>query len=124
MGSSSPILRLRGLPFSCTAEDVEQFFEGFGVAALHLCHKNGGAGRRRGPQLRRGGGPGAPRAPVGPAGAVGAPRRPASSPLRALMSSPAGKRSGEGYVEFESPEEAARALKEKQHAHLGSRYIE
>lgn len=36
----------------------------------------------------------------------------------------AGKRSGEGYAEFETADEAARALKEKQHAHLGSRYIE
>ncbi|PSC72926.1 translation factor-like [Micractinium conductrix] len=35
-----------------------------------------------------------------------------------------GKPTGEAYVEFEEPEEAARALKERQHEHIGSRYIE
>ena len=44
--------------------------------------------------------------------------------LRLLAPSRAGKPTGEAYVEFEEPEEAARALKERQHEHIGSRYIE
>lgn len=60
------LLRLRGLPFSCTEEDVLGFFEDSGQAvAVHLSTKNGGSGawgavgapRRRG-QARHG----APRA--------------------------------------------------------------
>lgn len=75
--SSSPILRLRGLPFSASAEEVgsEGFFAGYDCVAVHLCTRNG-------------------------------------------------KRTGEAYIELSSAEEAARALKERQHEHLGSRYIE
>ncbi|PRW18353.1 G-rich sequence factor 1 [Chlorella sorokiniana] len=76
MASLSTLLRLRGLPFSCTEEEVLGFFEGSGKAvAVHLSTKNG-------------------------------------------------KRSGEGYAEFETPEDAQKALAEKQHAHLSTRYIE
>ena len=34
------------------------------------------------------------------------------------------KPTGECYTEFETAEAAAKALKEKQHEHMGSRYIE
>jgi hypothetical protein len=36
----------------------------------------------------------------------------------------AGKPTGEGYVEFSSAEIATQALKARQRAHLGTRYIE
>ena len=36
----------------------------------------------------------------------------------------AGKPNGEAYVQFSSAEEARRALKERQHEHMGPRYIE
>ena len=36
----------------------------------------------------------------------------------------AGKPTGEAYVEFSTAEEAQRALKDRQHQHIGSRYIE
>lgn len=39
MGSN--ILRLRGLPFSSTEEDVVEFFAGFDVKAVYLGNKSG-----------------------------------------------------------------------------------
>lgn len=62
----------------------------------------------------------APGRPPGPA------RR---ADVKSLMSKLRGaprrsKRNGEAYVEFGSAEDAAKALKERQHEHLGSRYIE
>lgn len=41
-----------------------------------------------------------------------------------LTSLRAGKPTGEAYVEFESADEAARAMRERQHENMGSRYIE
>ena len=60
----SVLLRLRGLPFSCTEEEVMGFFEGSGTAvAVHLSTKNGEGGGARGPQLRGRAGGARPRAP-------------------------------------------------------------
>jgi hypothetical protein len=36
----------------------------------------------------------------------------------------AGKNTGEAYVEMASVEDAMKALQDKQHQHMGSRYIE
>lgn len=61
--SGSVILRLRGLPFSASPEDVEGFFEGYETADVYLGSKNGWAGgaggtRSCGGRLpRRGGAP-------------------------------------------------------------------
>ena len=40
-GEGQRILRLRGLPFSATAEDLENFFQEWEVQATHICHRNG-----------------------------------------------------------------------------------
>ncbi|KAL4853433.1 Heterogeneous nuclear ribonucleoprotein F [Chlorella vulgaris] len=40
------------------------------------------------------------------------------------LGSKSGKNTGEAYVEMQSPEDAQKALQEKQHQHIGSRYIE
>ena len=121
----STILRLRGLPFSCSEEEVVGFFEGAGeVVAVHLSTKNGARGgvgrsgrchRARAAAARA---QGRPRLRRGGRGA----RRPHVHPRCNCPS--AGKRSGEGYAEFASPEHADKALKTKQHAHLSTRYIE
>ena len=37
----SPCLRLRGLPFDVTDEDIRIFFEGFQIDHLYLMRKNG-----------------------------------------------------------------------------------
>ncbi len=76
----------------------------------------------RGAQLRgrrAGSGPGACPGCAGPVGRGGDQTSP-----RVAFWAPAGKRSGDGYVEFETPEDAQKALEEKQHAHLSTRYIE
>ena len=119
----STLLRLRGLPFSCTEEEVLGFFEGSGKAvAVHLGTKNGGCGGARGVAATQGGGPGAAQGVPGCA-SVNGRARDETSPCVAFPHPP-GKRSGEGYAEFETPEDAQKALTEKQHAHLSTRYIE
>ena len=52
------------------------------------------------------------------------PRLPRAQPARNNPLSAAGKPTGEAYVEFATAEEAQRALKDRQHQHIGSRYIE
>ena len=72
----SRVLRLRGLPFSCSNDEVLGFFEGYDPRDVYLGSKNGWAGRagaRAGAQLR------------------GAARRPAPAPRPRLKSgAPAG----------------------------------
>lgn len=38
---SVPILRLRGLPYSATLEEVQQFFADYDLETVHLGLKNG-----------------------------------------------------------------------------------
>mmetsp|Transcript_17004 Transcript_17004/g.49254 ORF Transcript_17004/g.49254 Transcript_17004/m.49254 type:complete len:269 (+) Transcript_17004:1-807(+) len=73
MVANSPVLKLRGMPYTATVEDVVAFFMGYGVTAAQV---------QLGPQP------------------------------------------GHAIVRFNSPPEAQRALAEKNHAHMGARYIE
>lgn len=66
-------LKLRGMPYSATAEDVLNFFSGYGAVRESVS--------------------------LGPL-------------------------PGQAIVRFASPAEAARALHERNHAHMGARYIE
>ena len=35
------LLRLRGLPFTATVDDVRAFFDGYTLAGVHLCQRGG-----------------------------------------------------------------------------------
>lgn len=69
--------------------------------------------------LRSGGQPGPP--PFAP---CAGPRCPRATPTLHLACCPAGKPTGEAYVQLDTAEEAARAMKERQHENMGTRYIE
>lgn len=71
----SPILRLRGLPFQSTEDDVRDFFKGFSVKEVHICKRSG-------------------------------------------------RLTGESYVQFDSSDIAAAALKQLDRKYIGQRYIE
>lgn len=73
------IVRCRGLPFSCTPDDLRAFFEGYAVEEVYLGTKNGEAqGRRGGRQGGREAGSVRPRVPVVQAGAGPTPSCPAA----------------------------------------------
>ena len=40
-GANSPILRLRGLPFQASPEDVQTFFAGYPCSLVHICKRRG-----------------------------------------------------------------------------------
>ena len=117
-GVMSTILRARGLPFAATVDDLHAFFSPEPVKAVYLGTRNGCDN----PAL-----PSAPPCAAGP---------PACRPAQHWQGSLAAvdgrhlapkfcrKPTGECYTEFETAEAAAKALKEKQHEHMGSRYIE
>lgn len=71
-------MRLRGLPFTCTADQVMDFLDGFTIEESSVLFTTNAEGRP----------------------------------------------SGEAYVRFHSTGEADRAFDEKQHQHMGSRYVE
>lgn len=139
-GLGNPVLRLRGLPFTATAQDVVDFLIGAVAAtreeegveekptAKEETSDDGGengedgsgedgedsSGKERRQQRAR-------RAAPPPTNPEAMPRRAASGVV--FTSSPDGRPSGEAYVEFESPQAASSALRVKDGAALGPRYV-
>ena len=118
----STILRLRGLPFAATSEDITAFFKDYDTKAVYLGLRNGCDN----PALQSAdGAAGASRCPATSSPQPAAPAAPAGRPSwRSLAPNFCRKPTGDCYTEFETAEAAAKALKEKQHEHMGSRYIE
>ncbi len=115
----SPVLRLRGLPFSAGEEDVRQFFSDFNVAQVVVC--------RRGGKRKR-------KCTVGcrwDLGRVSTACHLCDGQLRTTAVSCsirctlyAGRSTGEGYVQLDSIAAAADAIAKLHRQSMGHRYVE
>lgn len=111
------LLRLRGLPYGAQERDIAKFFDNCAVVAAYVC-------RRAGPFFFPSFETEKKNAKVLEGVLFRSLARPlTSSPSLSFTLLP-GRPTGEGYAEFSTAAEASRALREKQHGSLGSRYVE
>lgn len=97
------VLRLRGLPFAATSEDVTNFFDDFKLSNIFFCKRNGGFAFRM----------------HGLTYSLDSGDQSHQSVLPCT-----GRSTGEVFVTLEEPANAPEALQKLNKQHLGHRYVE